>query len=152
MNKLGFLKYFTCHNVHHPKTHSVVLFTSRKDLWRQLHLDMRLMRCWASAQHDIRYSILLFLRQEHLGQQVKISRRRKHSDYFRQVRCSIFNFDLFHSEHLGRASHNHLDNGHEYSAVHNCSVLWVHLPIMKYFHRKAGDACARQRQKDHVRK
>ena len=103
MNKLVFLKYFTCHNVHHPKTHSVVLFTSRKDLWRQLHLDMRLMRCWASAQHDIRYSILLFLRQEHLGQQVKISRRRKHSDYFRQVRCSIFDFDLFHSEHLGRA-------------------------------------------------
>ena len=66
-------------------------------------LDMRLMRCWASAQHDIRYSIFLFLRQEHLGQQVKISRRRKHSDYFRQVRCSIFDFDLFHSEHLGRA-------------------------------------------------
>jgi len=90
MDKLVFLKYFTCHNVHHPKTHSVVLFTSRKDLWRQLHLDMRLMRCWASAQHDIRYSILLFLCQEHLGQQVKISRRRKHSDYFRQVRCSIF--------------------------------------------------------------
>jgi len=102
MNKLVFLKFFTCHNVHHPKAHSVVLFTSRKrkDLWRQLHLDMRLMRCWASAQHDIRYSILLFLRQEHLGQQVKISRRRKHSDYFRQVRCSIFDFDLFHSEHL----------------------------------------------------
>ena len=98
MNKLVFLKYFTCHNVHHPKAHSVVLFTSRKrkDLWHQLHLDMRLMRCWASAQHDIRYSILLFLRQEHLGQQVKISRRRKHSDYFRQVRCSIFDFDLFH--------------------------------------------------------
>jgi hypothetical protein len=41
--------------------------------------------------------------QEHLGHQVKISRRRKHSDYFRQVRCSIFDFDLFHSEHLGRA-------------------------------------------------
>ncbi len=35
---------------------------------------------------------------------MKISRRRKHSDYFRQVRCSIFDFDLFHSEHLGRAS------------------------------------------------
>ncbi len=116
MNKLVFLKYFTCHNVHHPKTHSVVLFTSREDLWRQLQghccgrphapgggwrrtmtvsgrqraavgyrgrrlerevdesggrrsqrqsrtLDMRLMRCWALAQHDIRYSIFLFLRQ-----------------------------------------------------------------------------------------
>ena len=52
---------------------------------------------------EIRYSIFLLLRQERLGQQVKISRRRKHSDYFRQVRCSIFDFDLFHSEHLGRA-------------------------------------------------
>ena len=30
MNKLVFLKYFTWHNVHHPKTHSVVLFTSRQ--------------------------------------------------------------------------------------------------------------------------
>ncbi len=27
-------------------------------------------------------------------------RRKKHSDYFRQVRCSIFDFDLFPSEHL----------------------------------------------------
>ena len=57
---------------------------------------------WCAFSHstmmmdDIRYSILLFLRQEHLGQHVKISRRRKHSDYFRQVRCLIFDFDLFH--------------------------------------------------------
>ncbi len=34
-------------------------------------MDMRLMRCWASAQHNIRYSILLFLRHEDLGRQVK---------------------------------------------------------------------------------
>ncbi len=34
-------------------------------------MDMRLMRCWASAQHDIRYLILLCLRHEDLGRQVK---------------------------------------------------------------------------------
>ena len=33
----------------------------------------------------------------------KISRRRKRSDYFRQVRCSIFNFYLFPSERLDPA-------------------------------------------------
>ena len=49
---------------------------------------------------------------EHLGQQVKISRRRKHSDYFRQVRY-IFDFDLFHSEHLGRALERYLSSSRE---------------------------------------
>ncbi len=34
-------------------------------------LDMRLTRCWASAQHDIRYSILLFFCHEDLGRQVE---------------------------------------------------------------------------------
>ena len=45
---------------------------------------------------EIRYSIFLFLRQERLGQQVKISRRRKHSDYFRQgdVRSSTLIFSI----------------------------------------------------------
>ena len=55
---------------------------------------------------------LFILTPEHLGQQVKISRRRKHSDYLRQVRY-IFDFDLFHSEHLGRALEIYLSSSRE---------------------------------------
>jgi hypothetical protein len=32
-------------------------------------------------------------------------------------------FVLFHVTSIRTSSHNHFDNGHEYSAVRNCSVL-----------------------------
>jgi hypothetical protein len=56
-----------------------------------------------AAQHSIFDLTYNFYARRTWDGKWKISRRRKCSDYFRQVQYSIFDFYLFPSEHLDRA-------------------------------------------------